>query len=56
MIEHRETGEKIDKKATTAAGSESLPDGQDDQVGHAMILRDITQSRAPRSKRLSRSD
>src|SRR5881409_3224033 len=45
MIEHRETGEKIDKKAATAAGSESLPDGQDDQVGHAMILRDITESR-----------
>src|SRR5436189_3981418 len=45
MIEHRETGEKIDKKAATAAGSESSPDGQDDQVGHAMILRDITESR-----------
>src|SRR6266513_636893 len=45
MIEHRETGEKIDKKAATAAGSENLPDGQDGQVGHAMILRDITESR-----------
>src|SRR6266478_596703 len=45
MIEHRETGEKIDKKAATAAGSENFPDGQDDQVGHAMILRDITESR-----------
>jgi two-component system, sporulation sensor kinase E len=45
MIEHRETGEKIDKKATTDAGSESLPDGQNEQVGHAIILRDITESR-----------
>src|SRR5260370_11121940 len=45
MIEHRETGEKIDKKAATAEGSENLPDGQDDQIGHAMILRDITESR-----------
>jgi two-component system, sporulation sensor kinase E len=45
MIEHRETGEKIDKKATTRAGSESLPDGQNEQVGHAIILRDITESR-----------
>src|SRR6266705_4763964 len=45
MIEHRETGEKIDKKAVAAAGSENLPDGQDGQVGHAMILRDITESR-----------
>jgi two-component system, sporulation sensor kinase E len=45
MIEHRETGEKIDKKATTHAGSESLPNGQNEQVGHAIILRDITESR-----------
>jgi two-component system, sporulation sensor kinase E len=45
MIEHRETGKKIDKKATTGAGSESLPDGQNEQVGHAIILRDITESR-----------
>ncbi len=45
MIEHRETGEKIDKKAATDAGSESLLDGQNEQVGHAMILRDITESR-----------
>jgi two-component system, sporulation sensor kinase E len=45
MIEHRETGEKIDKKTATDAGSEGLPDGQNEQVGHAMILRDITQSR-----------
>jgi two-component system, sporulation sensor kinase E len=45
MIEHRETGKKIDKKATAGAGSESLPDGQNEQVGHAIILRDITESR-----------
>jgi signal transduction histidine kinase len=45
MIEHRETGEKIDKKGTTQAGSESFPDGQNEQVGHAIILRDITESR-----------
>ena len=45
MIEHRETGKKIDKKATTDARSESLPDGQNEQVGHAIILRDITESR-----------
>jgi two-component system, sporulation sensor kinase E len=45
MIEHRETGKKIDKKATAGAGSESLPDGKNEQVGHAIILRDITESR-----------
>src|SRR5438552_17944171 len=45
MLEHRETGEKIDNKAATDAGSESLLDGQNEQVGHAMILRDITESR-----------
>ena len=45
IIEHRETGEKIDKKAAIVAGSEALWDGQNDQVGHAMILRDITESR-----------
>jgi two-component system, sporulation sensor kinase E len=45
MIEHRETGKKIDKKATAGADSESLPDGQNEQVGHAIILRDITESR-----------
>jgi two-component system, sporulation sensor kinase E len=37
MIEHRETGEKIDKNAAT--------EGENEQVGHAMILRDITESR-----------
>src|SRR6266699_3486805 len=45
MIEHRETGKKIDGKGATQAGSESLLDGQNEQVGHAMILRDITESR-----------
>src|SRR5437763_15119268 len=45
MTEHGETGEEIHRKAPTAAGSETLPDGQDDQVGHAMIVRDITESR-----------
>jgi two-component system, sporulation sensor kinase E len=45
MIEHRETGEKIDKKAATDSAWESLLYGQDEQVGHAMILRDITESR-----------
>jgi len=45
MIEHRETGKKIDRKTATDAGAENLPDGQNEQVGHAMILRDITESR-----------
>jgi len=45
MIEHRETGQRIDKNLTTAGAPESSPDGQSDQVGHAMILRDITESR-----------
>src|SRR5204862_1029343 len=45
MIEHRETGKKIDRKTATDAGAENLPDGQNEQVGHAMILRDLTESR-----------
>jgi signal transduction histidine kinase len=45
MIEHRETGEKIDKRRATVGGLENLQDGQHEQVGHVMILRDITESR-----------
>src|SRR5205809_3581477 len=45
MIEHRETGERIDKKPATLTESERSPNGQSDRVGHAMILRDITESR-----------
>jgi two-component system, sporulation sensor kinase E len=45
MIEHRETGERIDKKPPSLTETERFPDGQRDQVGHAMILRDITESR-----------
>src|SRR5580765_8814232 len=45
MIEHRETGEMIDKKPATLTESERSPNGQSDRVGHAMILRDITESR-----------
>ena len=45
MIEHRETGEKIDKRRATVGGLENLQDGHHEQVGHVMILRDITESR-----------
>ena len=45
MIEHRETGERIDKKPATLTASERFPNDQSDRVGHAMILRDITESR-----------
>jgi signal transduction histidine kinase len=45
MIEHRETGERIDKKPASLTEAERFLNGQRDQVGHAMILRDITESR-----------
>ena len=45
MIEHRHTGENIGKEPPTFTASENFPDGQSEQVGHAMILRDITESR-----------
>ena len=45
MIENRHTGENIGKEPPTFTASENFPDGQSEQVGHAMILRDITESR-----------
>src|SRR6266478_4040399 len=41
MIEHREAGEKIDNENPVVMGNR----GYREQVGHAMILRDITESR-----------
>ena len=46
MIEHRETGGGDRQvRPRQHAGSDDLPVGQNEQVGHAMILRDITESR-----------
>jgi len=42
LIGHREAGDKIDKDAVDR---ESFRDGASEQVGHAIILRDITESR-----------
>src|SRR5258705_5029451 len=42
MIGHREAGDKIDNDAV---GRERFRDSASEQVGHALILRDITESR-----------
>jgi two-component system, sporulation sensor kinase E len=42
LIGHRPAGDKIDKEVV---GRESFRDGASEQVGHAIILRDITESR-----------
>src|SRR5438045_9119794 len=42
LIGHRVADDKIDKGAV---GRESFRDGASEQVGHAVILRDITESR-----------